>query len=144
MIEFDVPGMPIPKGSAKAFMRKGARFPTVIQDNAAKQKPWASMIGLCAAQEMARTGTKLSTGAMSITVSFAMPRPKCHMNSKGNVRPNAPYHPVTKPDIDKLLRCVFDALTGIVWRDDSQVIQTVTTKQYGFNIGAKIRIEEIA
>jgi Holliday junction resolvase RusA-like endonuclease len=50
---------------------------------------------------------------------------------------------VTKPDTDKLIRSVLDALTGIVWTDDSQVVEILARKQFGIQPGVDIIIEEI-
>ena len=36
-----------------------------------------------------------------------------------------------KPDIDKLLRALLDAMTGVVYVDDSQVACIWATKEYG-------------
>lgn len=40
---------------------------------------------------------------------------------------------VKKPDVDKLLRSMLDALTGVVWVDDSQVAYAVVNKVYAWN-----------
>jgi crossover junction endodeoxyribonuclease RusA len=46
--------------------------------------------------------------------------------------PGDPCKPATRPpDLDKLIRAVLDALTGIVWVDDAQVCQCVAVKVYG-------------
>lgn len=37
----------------------------------------------------------------------------------------------SRPDTDKLLRGLCDALTGILFRDDSQVVLVVARKVYG-------------
>lgn len=43
------------------------------------------------------------------------------------------WWPHTKqPDIDKLLRALLDAMTGIVWVDDSQVCYCVANKVYAW------------
>ena len=34
-------------------------------------------------------------------------------------------------DVDKLIRATHDALTGIVWTDDSQCVELLATKGYG-------------
>ena len=49
---------------------------------------------------------------------------------------------VTKPDLDKLLRSVLDALTGIVWVDDSQVVIISARKDFG-QPGATITFSEM-
>jgi Holliday junction resolvase RusA-like endonuclease len=40
-----------------------------------------------------------------------------------------PDHTV-KPDLDKLLRSLKDALTRILWRDDAQVVSVCISKAY--------------
>lgn len=40
-------------------------------------------------------------------------------------------YPAVKPDIDKLLRAVFDSLTGVAYEDDGQVVSLVSRKEYG-------------
>ena len=119
-LSFFVPGIPVPKGSAKAFVVKGRAI--VCQDNAARQKPWASSISYTAMQEM--KFQKPVAGAVAISLTFHMPRPKSHYGTGSNstlVKSSAPRQHVSKPDLDKLIRCVKDALTGVVWNDDSQV-----------------------
>lgn len=36
-----------------------------------------------------------------------------------------------KPDLDKLCRTVLDALTGVAYKDDSQVIGIIANERYG-------------
>jgi Holliday junction resolvase RusA-like endonuclease len=64
-----------------------------------------------------------------------MPRPKAHLILRGGKYvPRMQYlyvRPAHAPDIDKLLRAVMDALTGIAYADDSQVIEVMVSKVYG-------------
>jgi crossover junction endodeoxyribonuclease RusA len=50
-----------------------------------------------------------------------------------------------KPDVDKLMRALLDALTGIVWKDDSQVCYATVNKVYAWSgsPGAEIIIDFI-
>jgi Holliday junction resolvase RusA-like endonuclease len=48
-------------------------------------------------------------------------------------KPQEPQHPswhIVRPDADKLIRAVLDALTGKVWRDDCQVAELLIRKRY--------------
>lgn len=141
---FFVAGVPVPKGSAKAFMNKGMKFPAVVQDNAEKQKPWASLIGYSAQWALIEC---VNTGAMKLDVTFFMPRPKSHYGTGKNsetVKSTAPAYHTSKPDLDKLVRCVKDALTGIAWKDDSQVSAVFARKFYtDGRVGANIEISKI-
>ena len=143
-IEFFVAGTPIPKGSAKAFVNKFTGRAQVMQDNRDKQKPWASIISYTAQQII----KEKIDGPVRISLIFIMPRLKSHYGSGKNstvMKPSAPLWHVAKPDLDKLVRCVKDALTGIAWHDDSQVAEiALGRKQYGDHPGVKIQIESMS
>jgi Holliday junction resolvase RusA-like endonuclease len=44
------------------------------------------------------------------------------------------------PDLDKLIRAILDALTGVVWRDDGQVVDIVASKVYADTPGVDVVI----
>ena len=140
MKSFFVAGVPVPKGSAKAFLHKKTSKIVTMQTNADKQKPWASAIGYAAQQR----GFEVTDKPVLIIVDFIMPRPKSHYRTgknSGLLRDTAPVKHTSTPDLDKLIRCVKDALTGIVWKDDSQVFHVGASKMYGDQPGASIRIK---
>lgn len=57
-----------------------------------------------------------------LVVECYLPRPQAHFNSKGLLKPNAPKWCTKKPDSDNILKAIKDAMTGIVWHDDNQVV----------------------
>jgi crossover junction endodeoxyribonuclease RusA len=134
---FTVFGVAQPQGSAKAFMPKGARFPIVTSDNP-QLKGWRQLVAQAASRALKGAGVFLE-GPVRVCADFSLPRPK----SIGG----KPKAHVTRPDVDKLARAVGDALTGVVWRDDSQVVQLKVTKAYarvGESPHAVIAVSEIA
>ena len=135
-IEFFVPGIPVAKGSAKAFYNPKVKRAFVVQDNAARQKPWVSMISVKAEE----VGAKIAAGPVRVTLVFGMPRPKSHFGKKG-LKIDAPTLHCSRPDIDKLVRAVLDALTMIAWKDDSQVVALEVIKRYDEEPGVKITLE---
>lgn len=118
-IGFRVYGVPAPQGSHKAFMPRGARFPVVTHDNA-RTKPWRAVVALTAAQHRP---DELLDGPIELIVCFFLPRPKS--------LPKKVQAHTRKPDLSKLVRALEDALTGVIWRDDSQVVSTTAQKAYG-------------
>lgn len=66
-----------------------------------------------------------------------MPRPQSVSQSKRAL-------PIVPPDLDKLIRAVGDGIgqSGLIWGDDSQIVEMVGTKSYadGRPAGAIIRI----
>lgn len=139
MPEFFVPGLPVGKGSLRAFTRKGGGV-GVEEGNADKVRPWMSAITLAARD----AGLVAVKDAIVLELAFYMPRPKGHYftgKRAGIVRPDAPSVPTGKPDIDKLERAVLDALTGVAYVDDSQVVEIRrATKRYARAEGPGIRI----
>ena len=57
-------------------------------------------------------------GPIMLGIMFIMPRPKSMMHKK---KPMPKLWHTSKPDLDNLTKAVKDALTGLIWRDDSQV-----------------------
>lgn len=120
-----VAGKPEPAGSKRAFVPKGWTR-AVVTDANAKAKPWKRMVAACAEEQAGRV---VLEGPLKLTVVFELARPKGHLGKNG-VRASAPAHPTVKPDATKLLRGVEDALTGILWRDDAQIVEQHVTKRY--------------
>lgn len=67
--------------------------------------------------------------AIRLLVEFRLPYPI------STIRKNQMgwYPHIKYPDVDKLLRAMMDALTGIVWADDSQVCYCTVNKGYAWN-----------
>ena len=125
-IVFRVHGLPVSQGSTRAFMVKGR--PKITHDSA-KVRPWRQDVAM-----MARAaGATMQPGPVVLSVVFYLPRPK---------RPDYP-EPAVRPDLDKLLRAILDALTGIAWKDDGQVVKVRGRKRYASDaepVGASVRI----
>lgn len=136
-----VHGIPKPAGSKRAFPLKTGRI--VITDACKTSKDWKATV---AATVMATwRGPPLVAEPVQLDVTFYMPRPKSHYRTgrhAGELRPNAPLFHITRPDSTKLLRCIEDALTGILWRDDSQIAIQTVRKMYGERPGAELHMRE--
>lgn len=134
-------GTPAPQGSKQAYVR-GKR--AVLVEVSKKVKPWREAV-VAAAQV---SGLSYG-GPVAVQVIFYMPRPKSHygtQKSQPYLKETAPRYPSGKPDIDKLLRSTFDALTtsGII-EDDARIIEVYARKLYeldGLPPGAAIEIKE--
>lgn len=61
-------------------------------------------------------------GAVRLAIVFFLPRPKS--------MPARIKHHLTRPDLSKLVRGVEDALTGILWSDDSRIVDVIARKAY--------------
>jgi crossover junction endodeoxyribonuclease RusA len=111
-----VPGHPAPQGS-KRHVGGG----TMIE-SCKKTKPWRSDIRSMLLDDHGKPRGYFDS-AVHVHLEFIMPRPASTPKKR---TPPA----VKKPDLDKLTRAVFDAISSAgVWRDDSQVVGAITTKR---------------
>jgi len=90
---------------------------------------WRSSIALAARF----AGAKPLEGAMGLDVIFHVQRPKSVKRAS----------PSVAPDLDKYLRSVGDALTGICYIDDSQIVDIKAKKVYSDSPGAEIKCYQI-
>jgi Holliday junction resolvase RusA-like endonuclease len=60
------------------------------------------------------------------------------------LKPSARPWPISAPDLDKLVRCISDAVTDAgLWHDDSQVVSIKAAKRYAAPPGVLITIKEV-
>jgi len=142
-MEFTVLGTPAPAGSKRGFVNKktGAVILTDANKNA---KPWQAEVRN-AAWEALPDHWLLMDGPVKLTLRFYRPRPKAHYGTGRNSRvlkDSAPPYPTGRPDALKLARAVEDALTGIIWRDDSQIVVELLEKHYGEPARCEVVVED--
>lgn len=125
---FEVVGTPIPQGSMQAFNRRGGGRPIVTSDNK-RTRPWKDAV-TWAASEARSTFWGEYAGAVGVEMVFRIVRPKGHTGKRG-LLPSAPAEHAVKPDIDKLVRAVLDAIVdAAVIVDDALVAELRVTKRY--------------
>lgn len=132
-VTFSVPGPAAPQGSKRAFRTRSGRIALVESSN--KVKPFRAAVAIGA---VAAGATPLE-GPVTMQVAFIFMRPASHFTRSGALRASAPSHP-GKPDLDKLARAVGDALTGVCYRDDSQIVRWEMTKRYGKQASTEISV----
>lgn len=139
---FSVQGLPRTQGSMRAFVPKGRSWPVVVHEKGRELESWRSLV----AGEARRVApSEPWAGPVSLDVVFLLPRPGGHYGSGRNaerLRPAAPLLPACKPDLDKLLRGIGDALRGVLYRDDAQLVDVRARKVYGVP-GAAIEVRRL-
>jgi Holliday junction resolvase RusA-like endonuclease len=128
-------GEVVPQGSAKGFSvplkDRNGRYVvgqnghqlhrTIVTADNPALKEWRRLVS-DAARHAVGEDFRLFTGPVALTAVFYLPRPKSARKSQ--------VVPTTRPDVDKCLRGIFDSLTQVLFRDDSQVYRALVEKQY--------------
>lgn len=123
-ISFEVPGQPQTEGNMKAFNGH------IVHADGPGLRAYRKAVGIVAKSKGCRPGP----GPISLDVQFVCKRPNDHFVANDPLRdlkPTAPAYVTKRPDIDKLLRAVLDALTGIAYDDDNQVVHVNMRQTYG-------------
>jgi Holliday junction resolvase RusA-like endonuclease len=122
---FTVLGKPAPQGS-KRHVGRG-----VMVESSKRCKPWR--------QDVRHTALDLRPGdwyanmdaAIALSVVFVFARPKSHFRANGQLKPSAPAHCTGRiGDVSKLVRAVEDAMTGIIYNDDAQIISLIAHRRF--------------
>lgn len=115
-----IPGNPAAKGNIRYLGQRGGR--AILTDATKNLKPWDSRVRSALLDDENQPKAYFD-GPVHIELEFVMPRP---VSTPKRFTPPA----VKKPDLDKLQRAVFDAISSAgVWRDDSQVVSVQASKR---------------
>jgi len=130
-VQFFVHMKPITQGSVSAFpiKRKNGSYGAVVTHGHSNEL--YSLRSAIEDEYHKANGTLYEKDTVVIDMTFSFIRPKSVTARK---RPDM----TVKPDIDKLCRTVLDALTGVAYRDDSQVVSIVASKVYAETEGIEI------
>jgi crossover junction endodeoxyribonuclease RusA len=121
MLRFRADGQPVPQGSMKIINGH------ILHSQGSALAVWRSTIALAAKL----AGAKPVDGAIGLEVEFQYRRPKTVKR----------LYPTVAPDLDKQIRSVLDALSGVAYLDDAQVIDIKAKKVYSDIPGAEIVIK---
>lgn len=111
-------GLPAPQGS-KAFKGMSKSGHAILAESSKKVKPWREAV-VWAARE---AGCHVP-GAVSVRVTFTLPKPKSAPKTRKT-------YPDRKPDLSKLVRSTEDALVdaGVI-EDDARIVRLSTEKVF--------------
>jgi Holliday junction resolvase RusA-like endonuclease len=95
-----------------------------------KLMPWRELV---AWQAQEAWQEKPADCPVALHLLFKFSRPKGHYGTGKNsmvLKPSSPARHIKKPDLDKLIRAIEDALDGVIYVDDSRVDEVHARKEY--------------
>ena len=66
-----------------------------------------------------------------------------HMKRPASVPPRKRKYPSVRPDLDNLEKALIDAMQGIVFVDDSQIVTKTSSKVYGIEGRIEVKLREL-
>lgn len=132
MITFVVPGSPQGKGRPRVGTISGrARVFTP-----AKTVAYEGLIAHAAQQAMA--GRPLIDGPVSCAIAIDAPIPASWSKRKQAAALAGELMPTTRPDLDNVVKAIFDGCNGVLWCDDAQIVDLSVRKRYAATPGVRV------
>jgi Holliday junction resolvase RusA-like endonuclease len=134
VIAFTIPGITVAKGRARTLKSGRSYTPAKTANYAAK----VAQIG-----KLAMGDAPLLDGPLSLSLMVHLPIPQSWSKAKQASALKGTVWPVSRPDVDNYAKNILDALNGVVWHDDSAVVELRCTKVYGDDPRAVVRVVQL-
>jgi Holliday junction resolvase RusA-like endonuclease len=135
MIAFYVPGPPCGKQRPRVLKTGRAYTP-------AKTAAYEAHVRGSARQDRVVPEQPLD-GPLAVSMDVAIGIPKSWSAKKKMQASTGALLPTGKPDLDNIAKSLGDALNGVLWADDAQIISWQATKRYGLAPGVWVRVERV-
>ena len=136
IVTFGVDGLPVGKGRPR-FARVG-KFVQTYSDK--KTVAWEDQVR--AAAQKAMGPTDILETPVTLALYFRLPIPQSWSKKRQEAAKNQLESYTKKPDWDNLGKAVSDALNGVIYKDDSQVVSAHIRKVYSTVPGVDIFVSE--
>lgn len=142
-ITFEVVGEPVAQARPRIVRTKSG----IRGIDPAKSKNYKTWVKFCALNAFRKLETKntkkLLKSPLKVKLLIYRSIPKSDNKKLKNKKQNNDVLPTVKPDIDNVFKAVTDALTGIIWQDDKQIVNAEIAKRYSDIPRVEVEIEEI-
>lgn len=135
-VSFTVPGPVRGKGRPRATARGG--FARMYTDK--KTRNYETDVKMFAAQAMGAAA--LMQGPVRVIMVARFEPPKSTPKKRRAAMLGGEIYPTKKPDTDNISK-VKDAMNGVVWSDDAQVVIEIVSKIYAEAPGLDITVESV-
>ncbi len=141
LISFTIPGEPQGKARARTFYNKFAGKITTMTPE--KTVNYEALIKLMFEQVRPEDFTPyMGEVKMSIRAFYGIPK-SANKENKQLMLSNQ-IRPTKKPDADNCAKVVSDALNGIAYKDDTQVVELIVTKHYSEVPRVEVELQKIS
>lgn len=121
-----IPGEPCAQGRPR-FSSAGGFVRTY---DPAKSRNYKAFVKLIAQEEIQAQGWKYTELPLAVTITAYMSIPSSKSKKFKQAAIMGVERPTKKPDTDNIFKCITDALNGIAYKDDKQIVAATTNKWY--------------
>ena len=117
------------------FSRRGNFVNTYDPPKSAKYKKYVSEVASKYKLD------ELIDSPIKLTIDVYIKIPKSYTKKVKQQIENKELLHIKKPDVDNLAKGIKDGITGVIWKDDSLIVELIVTKHYSENPRAELLIE---
>lgn len=140
-IEFTIPGPPVPQGRPRAGkIQNGRKKGQTVLYDPKESKDYKVYVSLIAQHYAPK---KLIEEPLSVQMKIYRGIPKSMAKKDKAAALAGLNRPITKPDNSNYAKGIEDALNGVIYKDDSQIVDLSVSKYYSDNPRVEISIKEI-
>ncbi|KWE70536.1 endodeoxyribonuclease RusA [Burkholderia ubonensis] len=136
-VEFVVPGKPVAKGRPR-FARHGAHVRTFTPEATERYENLVKMAARAAMRD-----TQPYEGPVRLIVNIGLPIPTSWSQKRQDAAAAGAIGATKKPDADNVVKALKDAMNGVVYADDGQVVDLWISKRYARVPGVRIEAIEL-
>ena len=136
MVTFKVDANPVGKQRAR-YAKRGNFVQTYTPD---KTRNYESLIKEAAIQAMG--SNEILETPVNLYLYIRAPIPQSYSKKRLEACLNGSEKPIKKPDASNVLKSVEDAMNGVVYKDDSQIVNIHVSKVYSSLAGVDICVKE--
>lgn len=133
-----IPGEPCAQGRPRFSTHGGF----VKAYDPEKSRNYKAYVKMCAIKSMQEQGRTLTENALSIEIRAFMSIPSSKSKKFKQAAVLGIERPTKKPDVDNVFKILTDALSGIAYKDDKQIVDAKISKWYADDARVEVMIKE--
>ena len=123
------------RGKQRArVVRRGAFASSYTPKETVNAEAW---VRHCAVEQV---GQPCLEGPLSVAIEITCEVPASWSKKKQAAALAGTIMPTGKPDLDNCFKLLADALNGVMWKDDAQIVSLSVQKRYGRAPGTTLRV----
>ena len=136
IVSFKVDGNPVGKQRAR-YAKRGSYVTAYTPE---KTRTYETLIKESAKQAMGSSEPLETPVTLYLYIRVSIPK-SCTKKRLEAIQ-NGSEKPIKKPDASNILKSVEDGMNGVVYKDDSQIVNIHVTKVYSSEAGVDICVKE--
>jgi Holliday junction resolvase RusA-like endonuclease len=136
-VEFSIPGKPVAKGRAR-HARRGKIVTTFTPPETER---YENLVKMAARQGMGMR--EPFGGPIRLILNIDLPIPGGWSMKRQTMAAGALIGATKKPDVSNVLKAVEDGMNGVVYADDSQIVDLWVSKRYSRAPGVRVEAVEL-